>query len=123
MSFTGCVLSALMVLNKVASGERTKQSRDVLETVSKIINTQQEKFGNILQNKIIPLLQKSKIRLLYNQPIPESLHDDVTGYFYNEVASFIRVADLERSRTSFLRITNFIFWLSLKQQMVFINNL
>ena len=78
-------IPALMALRKV-----TKQETGVYEQAVALINEQQQEYGRIMNNAIIPGLQQQGIRFLYNEPIPDSLAEATTRYFFTQVAGFLQ---------------------------------
>ncbi|MET0465840.1 MAG: polyphosphate kinase 1 [Chitinophagaceae bacterium] len=78
---------AMMALQRINKGEL---SDSLIAEATNIINKQQEYFGYLLQKEILPALQRAGYQLLYNEPIPEQLHDAATDYFYTQVAGFLQ---------------------------------
>jgi polyphosphate kinase len=72
--------------NDIDSVEQT----DLLQQASVMILAQQQRFGQILTTQLIPLLRVQKIHLLYNEPLPQVLHDEVGCYFLAEVLAFLQ---------------------------------
>ncbi len=53
-------------------------------------------FGGILVKDIIPELKEGGIHLIYNEPIPESIIEKTTDYFYERLASFLEITILDK---------------------------
>src|SRR5688572_13897346 len=74
--------------------EKERRYPDVLRKANKVIQVQQEVFGKILTQQIIPALRENKIHLVYNEPIPSELVAETRTYFFSEVLSFLHVVDI-----------------------------
>lgn len=74
-----------------------------------LINQQQERFGHILKNDILPGLLKENIRWLYNEPIPEQIEEEVAGLFFNEVLAFIGLYSVEQDSGAFFAENNKLY--------------
>jgi polyphosphate kinase len=74
-----------------------------------IILLQQEKFGRILVNELLPELNHHNIQLVYNQPIPDTEKAIVTEYFYSQVLAFLQPVYL--SKKKFYATNNSIYFL------------
>lgn len=81
-------MPAMMALQKI---NREKKGADTAYTEAvAIINRQQEYYGRILYEDILPALREQGYHLLYDEEIPESLSAMVTEYFYTQVAGFLQ---------------------------------
>jgi polyphosphate kinase len=49
-------------------------------------------FGGTLTQEIMPQLQEHGIHIVYNQPIPEEILQEIRDYFFDRVAGFIEIA-------------------------------
>src|SRR3954471_12861871 len=82
-------MPAVMAIEKLhAKGDEEiteHVKNDVLLQIIEVINQQQEQFGAIFRKEILPLLKEKGIHLLYNEPIPASIQEEVTDYFYTQV--------------------------------------
>lgn len=56
-----------------------------------MINIQQERFGRLLQQQLIPALAAMQISLIYKQPIPDILEQNVSDLFFNEILGYLRL--------------------------------
>jgi len=74
-----------------------------------LINQQQERFGHILKNDILPGLLKENIRWLYNEPIPEQIEEEISGLFFNEVLAFIGLYSVEQDSGAFFAENNKLY--------------
>ncbi|PWN71893.1 polyphosphate kinase 1 [Chryseobacterium phosphatilyticum] len=70
------------------------KDKTLLKDIHKEIIKQQEFFGTILFNKILPQLQKNNIDLIYNKPIPIFMKGRLIQYFTNSLAPAIELYPL-----------------------------
>jgi polyphosphate kinase len=84
---------------------------DVLLQIIEIINLQQERFGAIFTTEILPLLKEKGIHLLYNEPIPDSIKEEVSDYFYTQVMAFLQPVYLSISGVKFFPENNKLYQL------------
>lgn len=70
------------------------KNKTLLKSIHKEIVKQQEFFGRILLNKILPQLQKNNIDLIYNKPIPPFMIGRLIQYFSNSLAPAIELYKL-----------------------------
>ena len=74
-----------------------------------LINQQQEKFGHILANEILPALEKEEIHWLYNKPIPSTITEQVDNLFFNEVLAYIRLFSVNQDEDIFFAENNKLY--------------
>jgi len=74
-----------------------------------LINQQQERFGHLLANYILPALKTESIHWLYNEPIPEHITDQVAHLFFNEVLAYIRLFTVEKDDDGFFAENNKLY--------------
>lgn len=74
-----------------------------------LINQQQERFGHLLANYILPALKTEKIHWLYNEDIPEGIKDQVASIFFNEVLAYIRLFSVEKDDDGFFAENNKLY--------------
>ena len=60
-----------------------------------LINQQQQRFGHLLANQLLPALKAEHIHWLYNEAIPEQIADQVARIFFNEVLAYIRLFSVQ----------------------------
>lgn len=94
-------MPALLALHQLGISSQPKPYSEVLAKVNATIHEQQEAFGKIVTEGILPALKQKNVHLLYNEPLPETLHDELNTYFFNEVAAFLQVVDLSEARDFF----------------------
>jgi len=86
-------MPALMALHSI---DGTAETTNDLQKASSIIHSQQEYFGSILLNQILPALKADHVQFLYNQPIPVAIHPVITEIFFAEIAAFITTASFNK---------------------------
>lgn len=67
------------------------KNKTLLKSIHKEIIQQQEFFGKILTEKVLPQLQKNNIELIYNKPIPSFMLGRLTEYFSKTLAPAIEL--------------------------------
>ncbi|MBS7564634.1 polyphosphate kinase 1 [Mucilaginibacter sp. Bleaf8] len=80
-----------------------------------LIQVQQERYGQILREEILPQLQQNHIQLLYNLPLPQEIRQDVTDYFLGEVLAFLQPVEIT-DESRFFPENNKLYFLVLLQQ-------
>ena len=85
-------MQSIFTLNK-----KMKQEVNLLPAITNIINGQQERFGDLLEGSILPKLKENGIYIVYNEPIPKSVMHEAIHYFFNTIASFIKVTYIEKA--------------------------
>lgn len=74
-----------------------------------LINQQQNKFGHILANEILPALEKEKIHWLYNSEIPKEVEEEVADLFFNEVLAYIHLFSVDQNNDIFFAENNKLY--------------
>jgi len=77
--------------NDIDSDERS----DILAAAKNMIYAQQERFGQILKEQLLPALEHENIWLLYNQSLPDVVIKAAEGYFLSEVLAFMQPVMLD----------------------------
>lgn len=105
------VLRALTKIGEKKSSDiDAGKQADLLAQASEIILAQQQYFGEILTTQLIPLLSKNKVHLVYNQPIPHFLQQEVSNYFLSVVLAFLQPLALDVT-TGFFPENNKLYFL------------
>lgn len=71
-----------------------KKTFSIYPEVEKIINWQQNKFGEILHQSIISQLEKYNYYLLFDGVIPQTISAQINDYFFTQVAGFLQFVQL-----------------------------
>jgi len=74
-----------------------------------LINQQQQRFGHLLANQILPALQSENIHWIYNEPIPPTIADEVADVFFNQVLAYIRLFSVEKDDDGFFAENNKLY--------------
>lgn len=74
-----------------------------------LINQQQERFGHLLRNQVLPALAAENIHWLYNEPVPEEIEEEVAAIFYTEVLAYIRLFSVEQDDDGFFAENNKLY--------------
>lgn len=74
-----------------------------------LINQQQERFGHVLANQILPALKTESIHWLYNEEIPAAIENEVANIFFNEVLAYIRLFSVEKDDDGFFAENNKLY--------------
>ncbi|HTI58906.1 polyphosphate kinase 1 [Mucilaginibacter sp.] len=76
-------------------------ANDVLQQAKDTINHQQNRFGQILREQLLPLLGERNIHLIYNVPFPPVVEKAAKEYFLSEVLAFLQPAQLNNGSSFF----------------------
>jgi polyphosphate kinase len=74
---------------------------DILEQARQMIDAQQQRFGAILRDELIPLLKGYNVHLLYNEPFPDAVKKAAAEYFLAEVLAFLQPVVLDPGHSFF----------------------
>ncbi|RZL32676.1 MAG: polyphosphate kinase 1, partial [Pedobacter sp.] len=74
---------------------------DLLANANEKIHQQQEEYGRILKQLIIPQLHEKGVDFIYGKPLPSFLTEEVSSYFLNQVLAFLQPIDLAKSEFFF----------------------
>ena len=119
-------MPAIMFLHQ-AKPNALIEYQQLLKESKHVIQQQQEKFGEILTDKLIPALRQNNIHLLYNSSIPESIATHLKEYFKAEVMAFVQLIFLSKEHHSFFPKSNALYQVVItedikgKEEMVLIN--
>ncbi|MHA4895591.1 polyphosphate kinase 1 [Pedobacter sp. PWIIR3] len=91
------------------SQRTAKDLIDVYQVAAAEINRQQQQFGKIIQEEILPALEKQKVFWIYNKEIPASIEDAVSALFYNEVLAHIYSVDIDDDLSAFFAENNKLY--------------
>ncbi|WP_183559726.1 polyphosphate kinase 1 [Mucilaginibacter sp. SP1R1] len=103
-------MPVILALHKL-SKHTTPDKEDVLAEAQSIIERQQQKFGKIFADQLIPLLKESKVQLLFNEPLPVTIQDQVSDYFFSQVMAFLQPVDLSETGKKFFPENNRLYFL------------
>jgi len=98
----------------------------VYEQAVEIINGQQNRFGLVLGNSLIPALRKLNIHFCYKEGIPTNIGSFTTNFFFSQIAGFLQPVFLKGGHTFFpennlLYLVVIIENAGLEEQICFVN--
>jgi polyphosphate kinase len=73
------------------------------------INKQQNQYGNILNQQLIPELLIHKMDWIYNKPLPDQIVDRVAGLFFTEILAHINPVNPEADDFDFFAENNKLY--------------
>ncbi len=95
-------MPALMALDKQNNPLKdTVAVNGIYEKAAATINRQQQLFGSILTQQLIPQLQQNNIHLVYNEALPETIKQSTTNYFFTTIVAYIEVVFINREKNFF----------------------
>jgi polyphosphate kinase len=104
------VLQALKKLSK-KENNNIQQQDDLLKQATVTIHRQQEMFGVILKNTVLPQLKAHGIHFIYNEAIPERLGDELSNYFLSTILAFLQPVEISNPKTEFFPNNNALYFL------------
>ncbi|MDQ8006473.1 MAG: polyphosphate kinase 1 [Pedobacter sp.] len=102
------VLKALKKLHKKTHDEHEKH---VLEEANQTIDRQQQQYGRILKETVLPALSSNSIDFSYGQPFPPALGAELTHYFMTQLLGFLRPIALGTPEASYFPENNLLYFL------------
>jgi polyphosphate kinase len=94
-------MPVVMALHKLNLLNKTEPGEDVLHKAQQLVEGQQNRFGKVFTGRLIPLLKENNVNLLFNEPIPASIADRVSDYFYSQVLAFLKPDNLLGAKNKF----------------------
>ncbi|MGC4101512.1 polyphosphate kinase 1 [Ferruginibacter sp.] len=92
-------MPVLMALHEIKIPGNDQQS--YYSEASTLISKQLDFFGSTLRQQIIPALKENNICLVYNEPVPTAIKAATDEYFYNVLAAYTEIIDLEKDSSFF----------------------
>jgi polyphosphate kinase len=87
-------IPALLALQKIKKEKSSQPPAEILQKVTDKIHSQQELFGKILTEKIIPLLKENTVHLVYKENIPASIQQTTQEFFFSQLLAFLQPVEL-----------------------------
>ncbi len=75
-----------------------------------IIRSQQEHYGRLLREQLVPELAKLATRWLYDEPIPDSIGRETEDHFFSDIAPFLQPV-VVASAADFFPVSNKLYLL------------
>jgi len=97
-------MPVLKALDKLAHPKEGEEGADNIvtgDTIQELVYRQQQLFGSILTQQLLPQLKEQNIHIVYNEPIPAAISEQVATYFYTKLAAFIEVVTPKKAKDFF----------------------
>lgn len=110
-------MPVLSALKKIGQDIEKSQSAktNIYEEAKQIIQQNQDLYGKILHENIIPELEKNKIHLIYNRPLPEPIVQDTEHHFFSTLSAFLEISYINESSTFFPENNQLYFAVSMEK--------
>ena len=82
---------------------------NVYEVAKAEINRQQQVFGEIISQAILPALLSNGVHWIYGQAIPAEISNKVNQLFFDQILAFINVIAIEEDLTAFFAENNKLY--------------
>lgn len=89
-------MPARTALSAVVNKREEKELKQTLPLIHETVVNQQMRFGSVIETDILQALRANAIHLVYNEPIPDFIHDAVNDYFTYTVATFLQPVKLAK---------------------------
>jgi polyphosphate kinase len=110
------VLRALQKIGEKDDNQiSAEEQKGILKQALDLINAQQQRFGSILKDQLIPLLRSCNVRLLYNDTFPDAVKKVTTEYFLSEVLAFLQPVALDNGNKFFPENNKLYFVVNLEE--------
>jgi len=83
--------------NKTLNKINQPYDKKLVEKVQDIVEQQLEEFGNIINTQLLPELEKQRIVLYYNRPVPDKFTSQIRELFFSRILSFIQPVFIDES--------------------------
>lgn len=107
-------MPAILSFKKATNGSGFSDET-IANSATQLITAQQEYFGKLLSQELLPGLKEKNIRLIYKEPIPEAVKNELEDYFYSNVAAFLQVVKLSENEQLFFSENNQLYQVVLLQ--------
>lgn len=87
-------MPVLLALNRIPSAQKKDGqnfSRNEFDQAAQSIVEQQNQFGHLLVGQLIPALKENGYHLVYNEPIPATIKDRCSHYFFSTIAAYVEI--------------------------------
>jgi polyphosphate kinase len=107
-------MPVLYALDKLGKLKDTAAGNSPLTLARDKIQENQEKYGQVFTQSIIPALRQNNIHLLYKEPLPAAIADAVGDYFFSQVMAFLQPVELSEKKRFFPQNNQLYFLISLE---------
>lgn len=110
-------MPVLLALEKLSNRDDNdiRLEEDLLVAANQLITSQQQRYGEVLKQGIIPALEQNQIALFYAEPFSEPIKKDITRYFFSQVMAFLQPVYLN-DQTDFFPANNQLYFLITLEQ-------
>ncbi|KLT67308.1 polyphosphate kinase 1 [Pedobacter sp. BMA] len=111
-------MPVLLAFEKLSNREDNdiKIQDDLLKSANDLIADQQQRYGKVLRQDIIPQLKEHHIHLIYGTSYPEEIGKNITQYFLSQVMAFLQPVFLTEQTDFFPSNNKLYFIVSLQVQ-------
>ncbi|MEP7109717.1 MAG: polyphosphate kinase 1 [Ferruginibacter sp.] len=101
---------------KIAVNQCSNSDNNVGANAGKVISKQQDYFGKVLSEKILPQLLEKNIYLVYNESIPAVITPSLEEYYFSDVAAFLQIICLSGNEQAFFSVNNQLYQVVILQE-------
>ena len=98
-----------VIMGAAANQATPPGTKTKLDQAGDMIFQQQEYFGQLLRQEIVPALKQQQIHVLYNNEIPSQIAAQVEAYFFSTIAAFLQMVALEQVGTGYFSENNKLY--------------
>lgn len=102
-------MPVILSAKKTAGEKKAKEGEDVAAICGQVIAGQLNKFGSILGQEILPALKQHQVHLVYKEPIPGLLKEELEEYFFSNIAAYLHIVDLSAKGREFFSENNQLY--------------
>jgi polyphosphate kinase len=107
-------MPVLYALDKLGKLKDTAAGNSPLTLAQDKIQENQEQYGQVFTQSIIPALRQNNIHLLYKEPLPPAIADAVGDYFFSQVMAFLQPVELSEKKRFFPQNNQLYFLIGLE---------
>lgn len=105
-------MPVLLAMDKLGKLNDTASANPLLDA-QQHITRQQNEFGRIFTERIIPLLKEENVHLLLSEPLPAAITEKVNDYFLSQVMAFLKPVELSQKSKFFPQNNELYFLINL----------
>lgn len=105
-------MPVLLAMDKLGKLADTVSDNPLLAAQQHIMR-QQNEFGRIFTERIIPLLKENNVHLLFNEAFPAAITEKVSDYFLSQVMAFLNPVELSLKSKFFPQNNELYFLINL----------
>ncbi len=106
-------------LHKVISKENAIEAvlhGDELQQAREQIQKQQELYGDMLRNDILPKLKEKGIHIIYDEPLPQPIVQPLTDQFLSQIMAFLQPVAIKQGSSFFPENNKLYFLVQLEEE-------